>query len=199
MSLPSETVSLVVCAALRQQRTTYRSKSDWSTPLPLALHIARLVARLDECESRGLPPYGAHGRIRQRLLAVAGIDAEMTLGALVRLMLDARLRCPERALDQVGLETAAWVADELCEWWQGTVLLASPTAGIHRPARCALPKVREEHRAEILASSDIIGVVWPDLPRIVRGQDVAMLPEEVDNGCWGDDLAAPSCRPWRPT
>lgn len=199
MTLPSETVSPIVCAALRR-RTTYRSKSDWTTPLPISLHIARLVARLDECEAGWFPPYGAHGRIRERLLAVAGIDAEMTLGALVRLMLDARLRCPARALDQVGLETAGWLADELCEWWQGTVLLASPTAGINRPARCALPKVREEHRAEIFASADVLGVAWPDLPRIVRGQDVAMLPEEVDDdGCWGDDLAAPSCRPWRPS
>lgn len=199
ITLPSEIVSRSICAALRQ-RTTYRSKSDWTTPLPLSVHISRLVARLDECESRGLPPYGAHGRIRERLLAVAGIDAAMSLGALVRLMLDVRVRVPTRALDQVGIETAAWVAAELCEWWQGTVLLASPTAGIHRPAKCAIPKVREEHRDEILASADVLGVAWPDLPRIVRGQDVAMLPEEADDdGCWGDELSAPSCRPWRPT
>ena len=192
MRLPSEIVSPVVCAALRQ-RTPYRSKAEWTAARPLSAHVAHLLARLAECEARGLPPYGAAiGRIRERLLAVAELEVELSAGALVRLMIDASQRSPERALDQVGRETAAWVAAELCEWWQGTVLLASPAAGISRPARCALPQVRD-HLGEILAAADALGPRWQDLPLLVRGLEVALLPEDLgDDGGWGDGLHAPA-------
>lgn len=197
MTIPSETVSPIVCAALRRE-TPYRTKAKWTASRPISAHIDLLVARLAECEAKRLPPYSPEP-IRGRLLAIRDAPVLTSAGALARVLLAAARAYPQRAADQAGAATARWAAGELCSWWQGVVLLASPSAGLDRPARCPLPKIGEEHFDAMRVVAEGLEDAWPDLPVLLSGGQVRLLPVvDEDDGCWGDELEAPAMRPWRP-